>query len=155
VVGATSLQRLTEVALAGLQPEVGATRAILGVVRRGGDLRLRAGGGPAAGGGRAGGRRGAGGVLRHRRRVPLTDPFGRVTAMNRALEALTGWTENEARGRPYADVLPVAGEQLLTRYGRKVTVLAPGPAQHGRAGPPDAVAGRLNPVGATAVAAMV
>jgi hypothetical protein len=30
VVGAVSLQRLAEVALAGLQPEVGATRAVLG-----------------------------------------------------------------------------------------------------------------------------
>jgi PAS domain-containing protein len=38
--------------------------------------------------------------------VLLTDPYGRVTAMNRALEALTGWTEAEARGRPYAEVLP-------------------------------------------------
>jgi HAMP domain-containing protein len=42
VVGATSLQRLAEVTLAGLRPEVGSTRAILGVVRRGGQLRLRA-----------------------------------------------------------------------------------------------------------------
>ncbi|HJW57988.1 MAG TPA: CHASE3 domain-containing protein, partial [Actinomycetota bacterium] len=42
VVGATSLQRLAEVALAGLQPEVGATRAILGAARPSGDLVLRA-----------------------------------------------------------------------------------------------------------------
>src|SRR5919199_1285686 len=42
VVGATSLQRLTEVALAGLQPEIGATRAVLGAARPGGDLVLRA-----------------------------------------------------------------------------------------------------------------
>jgi signal transduction histidine kinase len=55
--------------------------------------------------------------------VLLTDPYGRVTAINRALEALTGWTEEDARGRPYADVLPVTGEQLLTRYGRKVPVV--------------------------------
>jgi PAS domain-containing protein len=60
--------------------------------------------------------------------VLLTDPFGRVTAMNRALEALTGWTEAEARGRPYAEVLPITGEQvggpadLVSRYGRKVPV---------------------------------
>jgi signal transduction histidine kinase len=60
--------------------------------------------------------------------VLLTDPFGRVTAMNRALEALTGWTEAEARGRPYAEVLPIAGEQvggpadLVSRYGRRVPV---------------------------------
>jgi PAS domain S-box-containing protein len=43
--------------------------------------------------------------------VLLTDPFGRVTAMNRALEALTGWTEAEATGRPYAEVLPLATEK--------------------------------------------
>jgi HAMP domain-containing protein len=42
VVGATSLQRLAEVALAGLQPEVGATRAVLGAARPAGDLVLRA-----------------------------------------------------------------------------------------------------------------
>jgi PAS domain-containing protein len=60
--------------------------------------------------------------------VLLTDPFGRVTAMNRALEALTGWTEAEARGRPYAEVLPIATDQvggpadLVSRYGRKVPV---------------------------------
>jgi PAS domain-containing protein len=60
--------------------------------------------------------------------VLLTDPFGRVTAMNPALEALTGWTEAEARGRPYAEVLPIATDQvggpadLVSRYGRKVPV---------------------------------
>jgi signal transduction histidine kinase len=43
--------------------------------------------------------------------VLLTDPCGRVTAMNRALEALTGWTEAEARGRPYAEVLPLATDR--------------------------------------------
>ena len=42
VVGATSLQRLAEVVLDGLRPEVGATRAILGAARPGGDLMLRA-----------------------------------------------------------------------------------------------------------------
>jgi len=31
--------------------------------------------------------------------------------MNRALEALTGWTEAEARGRPYAEVLPLATDR--------------------------------------------
>jgi signal transduction histidine kinase/CHASE3 domain sensor protein len=234
VVGATSLRRLAEVALAGLQPEVGATRALLGVARPVGDLVLRAlagfpdphvaddivkadaeirqvlpmaslragqvvgmadldqvaGWSPilkdlvarmgvrslalvpllsrgrflgllalcwterhpldreqeallglagnqiagaceaalrleeaerAAGEARAVFYAIADGVL-------LTDPFGRVTAMNRALEALTGWTEAEARGRPYAEVLPITGEQvggpadLVSRYGRKVPV---------------------------------
>ncbi|HYN18527.1 MAG TPA: CHASE3 domain-containing protein, partial [Actinomycetes bacterium] len=42
VVGATSLQRLAEVVLAGLRPEVGATRAVLGAARPAGDLVLRA-----------------------------------------------------------------------------------------------------------------
>ena len=60
--------------------------------------------------------------------VLLTDPFGRVTAMNRALEALTGWTETDARGRPYAEVLPIATDQvggpadLVSRSGRRVPV---------------------------------
>jgi PAS domain S-box-containing protein len=60
--------------------------------------------------------------------VLLSDPYGRVTAMNRALEALTGWTEAEARGRPYAEVLPLATDRadgpadLVSRYGRKVPV---------------------------------
>jgi signal transduction histidine kinase/HAMP domain-containing protein len=60
--------------------------------------------------------------------VLLTDPYGRVTAMNRALEALTGWTEAEARGRPYAEVLPLATDHaggpadLVSRYGRRVPV---------------------------------
>jgi len=60
--------------------------------------------------------------------VLLTDPFGRVTAMNRALEALTGWTETDARGRPYAEALPIAADQvggpadLVSRYGRRVPV---------------------------------
>jgi signal transduction histidine kinase/CHASE3 domain sensor protein len=233
VVGATSLQRLAEVVLAGLQPEIGATRAVLGAARPGGDLVLRAlagfpdaqvaddivkadadirrvlplgslragrvvgmadlsevAGSPAlrdlvarmgirslalvplesrgrflgllalcwtdrhqldreqeallglAGNQIAGAceaalrleeaERAAGearavfyaiadGVL-------LSDPFGRVTAMNRALEALTGWTEAEARGRPYAEVMPIATDQvggpadLVSRYGRKVPV---------------------------------
>jgi len=228
VVGATSLQRLTEVALGGLQPEVGATRAILGVVRRGGELRLRAlAGFPDAGvaddivkadpeirevlpmtalrtgqvigmtdldqvarsetllglvarmgirslalvplssrgsflgllalcwtdrhlldreqeallglaGNQIAGALEAALRLEEAERaagearavfyaiadgVLLTDPYGRVTAINRALESLTGWTEADASGRPYADVLPVTGEQLLTRYGRKVPVV--------------------------------
>jgi signal transduction histidine kinase/HAMP domain-containing protein len=228
VVGATSLQRLTEVALGGLQPEVGATRAILGVVRRGGELKLRAlAGFPDPGvaddivkadpeirdvlpmaalrtgqvigmtdldqvarsetllglvarmgirslallplssrgsflgllalcwtdrhlldreqeallglaGNQIAGALEAALRLEEAERaagearavfyaiadgVLLTDPYGRVTAINRALEALTGWTEEDARGRPYADVLPVTGEQLLTRYGRKVPVV--------------------------------
>jgi signal transduction histidine kinase/CHASE3 domain sensor protein len=233
VVGATSLQRLAEVALAGLQPEVGATRAILGAARPAGDLVLRAlAGFPDSGVAddivkadaeirhvlplpslRAGqvvgladldevatttalhelvGKMGVrslalvpllsrgrflgllalcwterhqldreqeallglagnqiAGALEAALRleeaeraagearavfyaiadgVLLTDPFGRVTAMNRALEALTGWTEADARGRPYAEVLPIATDQvggpadLVSRYGRKVPV---------------------------------
>jgi PAS domain S-box-containing protein len=233
VVGATSLQRLAEVVLDGLRPEVGATRAILGAARPGGDLVLRALAGfpdpgvaddivkadadirqvlpletlragqvvglanldrlaaspalrdlvarmgirslalvPLLSRGRflgllalcwterhpldreqeallgLAGNQIAGAVeaalrLEEAERaageaqavfyaiadgVLLTDPFGRVTAMNRALEALTGWTEAEATGRPYAEVLPLATEQvdgpvdLVSRYGRKVPV---------------------------------
>jgi PAS domain S-box-containing protein len=233
VVGATSLQRLAEVVLDGLRPEVGATRAILGAARPGGDLMLRALAGfpdpgvaddivkadadirrllpvgrlragqvvgmadldrpagspvlrdlvarmgisslalvPLLSRGRLlgllalcwterhpldreqeallglAGNQIAGAVeaalrLEEAERaageaqavfyaiadgVLLTDPFGRVTAMNRALEALTGWTEAEATGRPYAEVLPLATEQvdgpvdLVSRYGRRVPV---------------------------------
>jgi signal transduction histidine kinase/CHASE3 domain sensor protein len=233
VVGATSLQRLAEVVLDGLQPEIGATRAILGAARPGGDLVLRALAGFPDGGvaddivkadaeirellpmaalrggqvvgmanlervassptlhdlvartgvrslalvpllsrgrflgllalcwtqphpldreqeallGLAGNQ--IAGALEAALRleeaeraagearavfyaiadgVLLTDPFGRVTAVNRALEALTGWTEDEARGRTYAEVLPIAEDQvggpadLVSRYGRKVPV---------------------------------
>jgi signal transduction histidine kinase/CHASE3 domain sensor protein len=233
VVGATSLQRLAEVVLEGLQPEVGATRAILGAARPSGHLRLRAlAGFPDRGvaddivkadaeirgllpmaalrAGQVVGMADLAGVagsptlrdlvsrmgVRSLALVPLssrgrflgllalcwtephpldreqeallglagnqiagaleaalrleeaeraagearavfyaiadgvllTDPFGRVTAMNRALEALTGWTEDEARGRPYAEVLPITEDQvggpadLVSRYGRKVPV---------------------------------
>jgi signal transduction histidine kinase/CHASE3 domain sensor protein len=233
VVGATSLQRLAEVVLAGLQPEIGATRAVLGAARPGGDLVLRALAGfpdaqvaddivkadadirrvlPLASlrAGQVVGMADLDQVARSRalrdlvarmgisslalvpllsrgrflgllalcwtERHPLdreqeallglagnqiagaceaalrleeaeraagearavfyaiadgvllSDPFGRVTAMNRALEALTGWTEAEARGRPYAEVLPIATDQvggpgdLVSRYGRKVPV---------------------------------
>jgi signal transduction histidine kinase/CHASE3 domain sensor protein len=233
VAGATSLQRLAEVVLDGLQPEIGATRAILGAARPGGDLVLRALAGFPDGGfaddivkadaeirellpmaalrsgqvvgmanlervassptlgdlvartgvrslalvpllsrgrflgllalcwtqphpldreqeallGLAGNQ--IAGALEAALRleeaeraagearavfyaiadgVLLTDPFGRVTAVNRALEALTGWTEDEARGRTYAEVLPIAEDQvggpadLVSRYGRKVPV---------------------------------
>jgi PAS domain S-box-containing protein len=43
--------------------------------------------------------------------VLLTDPDGRVTAMNRAMEALSGWTELESRGRPSSDVLAVCDDR--------------------------------------------
>ena len=234
VVGATSLQRLAEVVLEGLRPEIGATRAVLGAARRGGDLSLRAlagfpdpavaddivkadaelrqvlplrtlrtgqvvgmadldqvtAGFPVLGdlvtrmgvaslalvplesrgrflgllalcwterhqlnreqeallglaGNQIAGALEAALRLEEAERaageaqavfyaiadgVLLTDPYGRVTAMNRALEALTGWTEAEARGRPYAEVLPLATDRadgpadLVSRYGRKVPV---------------------------------
>jgi PAS domain S-box-containing protein len=47
--------------------------------------------------------------------VLLTDPTGRVTAMNRALELLGGWTEAQVQGMPYAEVLPVEDE-----HGRRI-----------------------------------
>jgi PAS domain S-box-containing protein len=42
--------------------------------------------------------------------VLLTDPAGRVTAMNRAMELLSGWTETEVQGRAYPEVVPVEAE---------------------------------------------
>jgi PAS domain S-box-containing protein len=39
--------------------------------------------------------------------VVLTDPDGHVSALNRAMETLSGWTETDARGRPHAEVLRV------------------------------------------------
>ena len=83
--------------------------------------------------------------------VVLTDPDGRVSALNRAMEALSGWTEDAARGLPHAEVLrvtdgggalipdedrpharaiasgaPVSDQgydvNLVTRYGREVPV---------------------------------
>ncbi len=43
--------------------------------------------------------------------VLLTDPAGRVTAMNRAMEGLCGWTELEAQGRAYGEIMPVTDDQ--------------------------------------------
>jgi PAS domain S-box-containing protein len=48
--------------------------------------------------------------------VLLTDPSGRVTAMNHALELLGGWTEAQVQGMPYAEVLPVEDE-----HGRRIS----------------------------------
>ena len=42
--------------------------------------------------------------------VLATDREGRVTAMNKAAERLTGWTLQEAMGRPFADVVVVCDE---------------------------------------------
>src|SRR6266571_2244270 len=42
--------------------------------------------------------------------VLLTDPAARVTAMNRAMEGLCGWTELEAQGRAYGEILPVTDD---------------------------------------------
>ncbi len=47
--------------------------------------------------------------------VLLTDPNGRVTAMNHALEQLGGWTEAQVQGMPYAEVMPVEDE-----HGRRI-----------------------------------
>jgi len=42
--------------------------------------------------------------------VVLTDPAGTVTAMNQAMTRLCGRTEAETRGRPHAQVVPLADE---------------------------------------------
>ena len=62
--------------------------------------------------------------------VLLTDPYGRVTAMNRALEALTGWTEAEAKG-PALRRGPAAGHRPGGRPGRPGQPLRP-PGAGGR-----------------------
>lgn len=43
--------------------------------------------------------------------VIATDASGRVTQMNKVAEALTGWSEAEARGKPAADVFRVVNEK--------------------------------------------
>jgi PAS domain S-box-containing protein len=47
--------------------------------------------------------------------VVVTDPAGRVVSMNRAIEQLGGWTEEEVRGRPYTEVYP-----MLDEHGRPI-----------------------------------
>jgi diguanylate cyclase (GGDEF)-like protein/PAS domain S-box-containing protein len=42
--------------------------------------------------------------------VVATDRAGRITAMNRAAEALTGWSLAEAGGRPFAEVVALCDE---------------------------------------------
>lgn len=39
--------------------------------------------------------------------VVITDPAGRTTSANPAAERLAGWTEEELRGRSYAEALPI------------------------------------------------
>jgi PAS domain S-box-containing protein len=43
--------------------------------------------------------------------VALTDPDGRVTALNEAMARLCGFGEDEATGRPYAEVVVLADER--------------------------------------------
>ncbi len=43
--------------------------------------------------------------------VIVTDPQGIVTAVNRVAEALTGWPETEARGRPLPEVFRIVDDQ--------------------------------------------
>ena len=48
--------------------------------------------------------------------VVTTDALGRVREMNPVAEALTGWTEAEAAGRPFAEVFVAAGT-LMNQQG--------------------------------------
>ncbi|MDN5302947.1 MAG: diguanylate cyclase, partial [Thermoanaerobacteraceae bacterium] len=42
--------------------------------------------------------------------VVTTDEKGRITAINRAAEEITGWSEEEAKGRPFAQVFKLVNE---------------------------------------------
>src|ERR1041385_1014475 len=42
--------------------------------------------------------------------VVTTDADGKVTSMNPAAESLTGWSDNEARGRPLHEVFQILEE---------------------------------------------
>ncbi len=42
--------------------------------------------------------------------VVITDAEGRITAINRAAEEITGWSEEEAKGRPFAQVFKLVNE---------------------------------------------
>src|SRR3989440_12346163 len=43
--------------------------------------------------------------------VVASDEHGRVKLMNRVAESLTGWSEDDATGRPLADVFVIVNEQ--------------------------------------------
>ena len=43
--------------------------------------------------------------------VLTTDPHGRVTSINPALEQMTGWSERDVIGHPYIDVLQIVDEE--------------------------------------------
>lgn len=48
--------------------------------------------------------------------VVTTDPLGRITSMNKVAQKITGWDENEAKGRPFTDVFCLISEET----GKKV-----------------------------------
>jgi PAS domain S-box-containing protein len=62
--------------------------------------------------------------------VLAADPDGRVTFLNPAATALTGWAEDEAVGRPLTEVFRLFDEQA----GRPASLEASGEPANGRAG---------------------
>lgn len=55
--------------------------------------------------------------------VISTDNLGRVTLLNAVAESLTGWTEKEALGRPYDEVLPLINETTRLPIESPMTVV--------------------------------
>ncbi len=53
--------------------------------------------------------------------VMSTDAEGRVTFMNGVAEALTGWTQAEALGRPLPEVFHIVNERTRGRASARVT----------------------------------
>jgi PAS domain-containing protein len=69
--------------------------------------------------------------------VITTDTEGLVTFLNRAAESLTGWTHDDARGRPLADVFRIINEELA-RDRREPGHPSPSPGRRRGIGQPHA-----------------
>lgn len=52
--------------------------------------------------------------------VITIDSFGKVCQMNPVAENLTGWQENEARGKPLNKIFPIVNEQTRIKVENPV-----------------------------------